>query len=70
MNAVFTAGAVLVLLGLVGVFSLCEIVLVHLSVARATTEKWAGTVLTGRGVSNSWFARFSIISMGLSVTVA
>ncbi len=37
MNAAFTAGAVLVLLGLVGVFSLCETVLVHLSVARATT---------------------------------
>ncbi len=37
MNVAFTAGAVLVLLGLVGVLSLCETVLVHLSVARATT---------------------------------
>ncbi len=37
MNVAFTAGAVLVLLGFVGVFSVCETVLVHLSVARATT---------------------------------
>ncbi len=37
MDAAFTAGAVGVLLALVGVFSLCETVLVHLSVARATT---------------------------------
>ncbi|WP_436792647.1 hemolysin family protein [Actinospongicola halichondriae] len=37
MTIALTAGAVLVLLGVIGVFSVCETVLVHLSVARATT---------------------------------